>query len=77
MNFSVSGNNNGQIVGKDAYYSTKTDRNEVAGEILKSQGGGKKYGFDSGLLVQMSVQQQMGGTIPELKQNSDINNRRV
>ncbi|WP_413506220.1 flagellar filament capping protein FliD [Photobacterium phosphoreum] len=69
MNFSVSGNNNGQIVGKDAYYSTKTDRNEVAGEILKSQGGGKKYGFDSGLLVQMSVQQQMGGTIPELKQN--------
>ena len=69
MNFSVSGNNNGQIVGKDAYYSTKTDRNEIAGEILKSQGGGKKYGFDSGLLVQMSVQQQMGGTIPELKQN--------
>ncbi|KJG57174.1 hypothetical protein UA38_11410 [Photobacterium kishitanii] len=69
MNFSVSGNNNGQIVGKDAYYSTKTSKTEVTDEILKSQGGGKKYGFDSGLLVKMSVQQQMGGTIPELKQN--------
>lgn len=75
MNFSVSGNNNGQIVGKDAYYAAKTNRSDVAGEILKSQGGGKKYGFDSSLLVEMSVQQQMGGTIPELKQ--DITNANV
>ncbi|MCG3883698.1 flagellar filament capping protein FliD [Photobacterium leiognathi] len=72
MNFSVSGNNNGQIVGKDAYYSAMGDKNDVASEILKSQGGGKEFGFDSGLMVEISVQQHMGETIPELKQ--DITN---